>query len=70
MFSCKYIFSLNCWTYQLQTLLLHSSHDVVDTGHSYNLDTKVKVKGQIMNFLVNASPPKLLDLATSNFAGA
>ena len=25
----------------------------------------VKVKGQIMYFLVNASPPKALDLATS-----
>ena len=29
-----------------------------------------KVKGQIMYFLVNAHPPKLLDLATSNFAAA
>ena len=26
--------------------------------------------GQIMNFLVNASPPKLLDVATLKFAGA
>ena len=31
------------------------------------LDPKVKVKGQILNFLVNVSPPKRLDLATSNF---
>ena len=31
-----------------------------------DLDPKVKVKGQIMHFLVNASPPKLLDVATSN----
>ena len=31
---------------------------------------KVKVKGEIMYFLVNASPPKPLDLATSNFADA
>ena len=30
-------------------------------------DTKVKVKDQIMYFLVNVSPPKRLDLATSNF---
>ena len=26
-----------------------------------------KVKGQILNFLVNASPPKPFDVATSNF---
>ena len=32
--------------------------------------THPKFKGQIMYFLVNASPPKLLDVATSNFAGA
>ena len=30
-------------------------------------DPKVKVKDQIMYFLVNVSPPKQLDLATSNF---
>ena len=33
-------------------------------------DLKVKVKGQIMYFLVNASPHKLLVVATSNFACA
>ena len=33
-----------------------------------DLDPKVKVKGQILNFLVNASPPKPFDVATSNFA--
>ena len=27
----------------------------------------VKVKGQILNFLVNASPPKPFDVVTSNF---
>ena len=32
-----------------------------------DLDPKVKVKDQIMYFLVNVSPPKRLDLATSNF---
>ena len=32
-----------------------------------DLDPKVKVKGQILNFLVNASPPKPFDVATSNF---
>ena len=30
-------------------------------------DPKVKVKDQIMCFLVNVSPPKRLGLATSNF---
>ena len=29
---------------------------------------KVNVKDEIMYFLVNASPPKPLDVATSNFA--
>ena len=33
----------------------------------YELDPNVKVKGQILNFLVNASPPKPFDIATSNF---
>ena len=37
---------------------------------SCDLDPKVKVKGQIMYFLVNASPHKLLVVATSNFACA
>ena len=35
-----------------------------------DLDPKVKVKGQIMFFLVKASPHKLLEVATSNFASA
>ena len=30
----------------------------------------VKVKSEIMYFLVNVSPPKWLDVATSNFADA
>ena len=34
-----------------------------------DLDPKVKVKGQIMYFLVNESPHKLSETATSNFAG-
>ena len=29
---------------------------------------KFKVKSEIMYFFVNASPPKRLDVATSNFA--
>ena len=31
---------------------------------------KVKVKSEIMFFLVNVSPPKRLDVATSNLADA
>ena len=34
---------------------------------SCDLDPKVKVKGQILYFLVNVSPPKWSDVATSNF---
>ena len=37
---------------------------------SCNLDSKVKVKGQIMYFLENASPHNVLEVATSNFACA
>ena len=33
-------------------------------------DLDLKVKGQIMDFLVNASPKSLLEVATSNFACA
>ena len=35
-----------------------------------DIDFKVKDKGPEMYFLVNAPPPKLLDVAISNFAGA
>ena len=34
---------------------------------SCDLDPKTKVKEQIMYFLVNVSPPKRLDVATSKF---
>ena len=34
---------------------------------SCDLDSKVKVKGQILNFFVNAPPPKPSDVVTSNF---
>ena len=37
---------------------------------SCDLDPKFNVKGQIMYFLVNSSPHKLLEVATSNFACA
>ena len=33
-------------------------------------DLDPKVKGQILNFLVNASPPKAIDVVTSNSVGA
>ena len=33
----------------------------------YDFDPKVKVKDQIMYFLVNVSLPKRLDIVTSNF---
>ena len=35
-----------------------------------DLDPKVKVKDQLMNFLVNASSPKPFDTVTSNSVGA
>ena len=35
-----------------------------------DLDPKVKVKGQILYFLENASPHDVLEVATSNFACA
>ena len=34
---------------------------------SCDFDPKVKVKGQILYFLVIVSPPKQLDVATSSF---
>ena len=34
-----------------------------------DIDPKVKVKSQILYFLINSSPPKPLGVATSNFAG-
>ena len=37
---------------------------------SCDLDPKVKVKGQTLNFLVNAFPPKAFDVVTSNSVGA
>ena len=37
---------------------------------SSDIDPKVKVKGQILNFLVNVSPPKSFDEVTSNSVGA
>ena len=63
-------FLLNCWTWQLQTLQVHRSFDVEDTGQcfAFVIDLRILVKKELMYFFVNASPPKWLDVATSNFA--
>ena len=45
------------------------SHERVLGNTSLDLEP-AQGQGQIMYFLVNASPPKLLDVATANFAGA
>ena len=50
---------------------MHRSYNVEDTGQHFVLSmTWVKVNSEIMYFLVNASPPKGLDIPTSNFADA
>ena len=57
--------------WQLQILPVHRSHDVKVLGDvSCDLDPKVKVKGQILYFLENASPHNVFKVATSNFACA
>ena len=45
------------------------SHDVESNGYtvSYDFHPKVKIKGLIMYFRVNASHLKSLDVVTSNF---
>ena len=46
------------------------SHDIEGAGqHSCSLDPKVKVKGQLVYFRVNASPQPF-DVLTSNFEDA
>ena len=60
---------INFWKSQLQILPVHRSHDVKVLG-GVLCDLDPKVKGQIMYFLVNTSPHKLLEVATSNFACA
>ena len=49
---------------------MHKSYDVGDTGQRFMfvLDLRSRSKSEIMYFLVNAFPPKPLDVATSNFA--
>ena len=56
--------------YQLQTLQLNLSHTIERELGNILCDPKVKAKGQIMFWLVNASSLETLDVATSNFAGA
>ena len=47
------------------------SHYIEGTGNILcDLDLVVNVKGQIMCFLVHASPLKPLDVPTSHFTGA
>ena len=48
---------------------MHRPHDVEVLGNIL-CDLYAKVKGEIMYFVANASPPVPLDIATSNFAGA
>ena len=66
-FFCKCIFSLTggCSNFKLCRCIGHIIKRVL--CNVFN-DLDPKVKGQIMYFLVNASP-KRLDIATSNFAG-
>ena len=52
---------------------MHRSYTVEDTGQRFVVvlvSPKVKVKGEIMYFLVNASLPKRLGVANSNFTDA
>ena len=48
---------------------MHRSYDVEDTGQRF-VFVHCKVKSEIMYFFANASPPKRLGVATSNFAVA
>ena len=62
---------LNNWMQQLQTLHVHGSHDVEGTLVGFHVTSTLRLKCQILYFLINTSPPKPLDVraATSNFAG-
>ena len=48
---------------------VYRSHDVEGTGQRFPCDLDPKVKGHIICLLVNASSPKLVNVATSNYAG-
>ena len=47
----------------------HMIYSVLD-NISCDIDPKVKVTGQILCFLVNASPAQLINVATSNLVCA
>ena len=51
---------------------VNRSYDVEDSGQRFMfvLDLRSRSKVKIMYFLLNASPPKRLDVATSKFADA
>ena len=50
---------------------MHRSYDVEDIGQRFVFVLDLRSRSsEIMYYLVNASPPKLLDVATSNFADA
>ena len=68
VFSCKCISSLTIRhsNFKLKSCIGHMIKRVLG-NISCDLDPKVKVKGQIIYFLVNVSPPKPLEVATSNF---
>ena len=48
--------------------LVYRSYDVENTGQRFVF--VLDIKGEKMYFFVNASPPKPLEIAISNFAGA
>ena len=69
-------FLVNASPPQLQTLQVNKSNNLEGTGQCFMTMFHVtltqchpKVKGQIIYFLVNASPLLPLAIATSNFAG-
>ena len=67
VFSCKFISSqtVGSSNNKLHRCIGHMMWRVLG-----NILCDLEGQGQIMYFLVNASPPKLLEVAASNFAGA
>ena len=51
MLQIKYVlqmhFLLNRWTYQLQTLLVHSSYDVENTGQRFVFVLDVRLRSKV-----------------------
>ena len=68
VFSCKCIFS---WTVGLSNFKLCSGkgHMLKRVLGNISCDLDPKVNGQMMYLFVNASSPKLFDIATLKFAG-